>query len=342
MTLELLIHSIVRQTTILIAQLATSAGARAPLAQIADQVFLDLVRELERQGVSRPVSADMFGLGLRTYQRKIQRLSESETDRGRSLWEAVLEFVREQNIVTRAAILLRFSRDDEAQVRSVVRDLCESRLVFSSGAGHSTIYRAATDGELRTLHQMKPQEGLDELVWAFVYRLGPLSREQMEKEVAVRGAEVDAALERLVAAGRIEKRVDGDGETFRSARLFIPVDAPVGWEAAVFDHFKAMVNTISARLNLENGDSGGRSRLGGRLYTLDVWDGHPFAAEAVETLSRVREQLRAQREKIERYNEEHGIPETFTRVVHYVGQYLIVDEPAACDEAVENEFKATP
>ncbi|HMA94799.1 MAG TPA: hypothetical protein VKP30_19045, partial [Polyangiaceae bacterium] len=66
MTLDLLIQAIVRQTTILIAQLATSHGSRAPLAQIADQVFLELVRELERQGVSRKVSADMFGLGLRT------------------------------------------------------------------------------------------------------------------------------------------------------------------------------------------------------------------------------------------------------------------------------------
>jgi hypothetical protein len=75
MTLELLIHSIVRQTTILIARLATSGGTRAPLAQVADQVFYHLVKELEEQGVSRKVCADMFGLGLRTYQRKIQRLT---------------------------------------------------------------------------------------------------------------------------------------------------------------------------------------------------------------------------------------------------------------------------
>src|SRR5690606_2545079 len=67
MTLDLLTHAIVRQTTILIAQLATAHGGRAPLAQVANQVFLDLVRELERQGVSRKVSADMFGVGLRTY-----------------------------------------------------------------------------------------------------------------------------------------------------------------------------------------------------------------------------------------------------------------------------------
>src|SRR6478752_2727282 len=120
MTIELLIHAIVRQTTILIAQLATSQGARAPLAQVADQVFMDLVRELERQGVSRKVSADMFGVGLRTYRRKIQRMGESSTVRGRSLWEVVLEHVRENGIVTRLEILQTFPRDEETQLRAVL------------------------------------------------------------------------------------------------------------------------------------------------------------------------------------------------------------------------------
>lgn len=70
MTLELLIHAVVRQTAFLIAQLATTGGTRVPLDRIPAEVFLELVRQLERQGVSRRVSADMFGLGLRTYQRK--------------------------------------------------------------------------------------------------------------------------------------------------------------------------------------------------------------------------------------------------------------------------------
>src|SRR5215471_11662950 len=109
MTVELLIQAIVRQTTILIAQLATLGGARAPLAQVANQVFLELARELERQGVSRKVSADMFGLGLRTYRRKIQRLTESSTDRGRSLWEVVLEFIKGRSSTTKHDLLLRFA-----------------------------------------------------------------------------------------------------------------------------------------------------------------------------------------------------------------------------------------
>src|SRR5262245_33808399 len=59
---HLLIDSIVQQTMVFIAQLATAGGVRAPLAHVADQVFLDLTRELQNQGVTKKVIADMFGM----------------------------------------------------------------------------------------------------------------------------------------------------------------------------------------------------------------------------------------------------------------------------------------
>lgn len=65
MNVKLLVDGIMRQTTVLIAQLSTSAGVRAPLAHMADQVFLSLSREIEAQGVARKVVADMFGLRMR-------------------------------------------------------------------------------------------------------------------------------------------------------------------------------------------------------------------------------------------------------------------------------------
>jgi hypothetical protein len=90
MNVDLLIDSIVRQTTVLIAQLATAAGGRAPLAHTANQVFADLIRELKEQGLGTKVIADMFGLTLRTYHNRVRRLAESSTFKGRSVWEAVL------------------------------------------------------------------------------------------------------------------------------------------------------------------------------------------------------------------------------------------------------------
>ncbi|MDH5674692.1 MAG: hypothetical protein OEZ06_21370 [Myxococcales bacterium] len=65
MNTRLLIDSIVRQTMVLIAQLSTVQGARSPLSHVADQVFLELTRKLESQGVRRQVVADMFGMALR-------------------------------------------------------------------------------------------------------------------------------------------------------------------------------------------------------------------------------------------------------------------------------------
>lgn len=140
MNVRLLVDGLVRQTTILIAQLSTTASVRAPLAHVADQVFLDLAREIEGQGVGRKVVADMFGLALRSYQKKIQRLTASATDGNRTLWQAVLEFLRDGS-KSRARIDERFAYDGAREVGAVLSDLvasgpeCELRLDLYRGVG---------------------------------------------------------------------------------------------------------------------------------------------------------------------------------------------------------------
>src|SRR5689334_14948027 len=202
MNVQVLIDSIVRQVTVLIAQLATSGGVRAPVAHIANQVFLDLARELEAQGVSRKVSADMFGMALRAYLRKIQRLNESSTEHGRSLWEAVYAFLRSREFVTRTEVLERFQRDDEAQVRSVLHDLAESGFVFQTGNAQDAVFRAATDEELGRMRELHAGRA-DELVWALVFSEGPTTKETLARMEALRTIDLDAALDRLLASGRV-------------------------------------------------------------------------------------------------------------------------------------------
>ena len=53
MDYRILIDAIVRDTMVLIAQLSTASGARSALWHVADKVFLDLVHNLEAQGVVR-------------------------------------------------------------------------------------------------------------------------------------------------------------------------------------------------------------------------------------------------------------------------------------------------
>ena len=321
MTIDLLIHAIVRQTTILIAQLATAHGGRAPLAQVANQVFLDLVRELERQGVSRKVSADMFGVGLRTYRRKIQRLGESATQRGRSLWEAVLEYIDRSGKVTRHEVLERFLYDDEAQVRAVLRDLCDSRLIVATGSGNDVSYRATSREELTALQSTRGKQGADELLVALVYREGPLSVDAIAA-LAQRDVEtIRESLERLTEAGRVERIDDGETERYHARSLIIPIGAEIGWEAAVFDHFKALVTTILARLG--SGRATSTELRGGNTYTMEVWEGHPYAEEVEGTLARMRAQLSELRERVAEFNAGQVLPEDHRRVVVYLGQNVI-------------------
>lgn len=335
MTVEFLIQAIVHQTTILIAQLATLGGGRAPLAQLANQVFLELVRELERQGVSRKVSADMFGLGLRTYRRKIQRLSESATERGRSLWEVVLEYVRMKEGTTRADLLLRFSLDDEAQVRAVLHDLCDSGLVVSSGDGSSSSYRAPSDEELAALRNTRSSEGQDDFLVALMYREGLLSISEIAQRAQLEVGRIEQAVLKLAEMGRIRKVEGGDEIRYEASSLLIPLGAPAGWEAAVLDHFKAVTKTIILRLSQRS--SSIDDSIGGSTYTFDVWPGHPLENEVRGALKQVRSQLSSLRERVADYNEAAKPPDQSSRVVLYVGQCLIEDEREELNEAPNDQ-----
>ena len=235
MNAQVLIDSVVRQVTVLIAQLATSGGIRAPLAHVANQVFVELASELESQGVSRKVSADMFGMALRAYIRKVRRLSEAQTDQGSTLWQAVLDFIRQENLAARDRILERFRYDDELQVSGVLHDLLESGLIFCSGTGRAAVYRAASDEELGRFSQLCSEQGLDELAWVLIYRCGPIAESELCGQLFRPAEAVADVIGRLVADGRVQRLSDGR----LSARDFVlPLGHSVGWEAAVFDHLQ--------------------------------------------------------------------------------------------------------
>jgi hypothetical protein len=318
---QLLIDSIVRQTTVLIAQLATSGGVRAPLAHVAGQVFVELARELEAQGVSRKVSADMFGIALRTYQRKTQRLRESVTVRGRSLWEAVLEFLQSEDVVTRARVLARFRHDDQVLVRGVLRDLTESGFVFASGKDGSA-FRAARPEELAKLRDAEDPAALDALVWGIIYREGPIDRAGLCEGGRLAAEALDGALARLLAQGRVEASDRNGATVYTSRELFIPIDAAAGWEAAVYDHFHALVRTICSKLALAPSDPA-HELTGGSTYSFAIGRGHPLQAEVEGTLKRLRAELSALRARVDSWNAEHGAPADPHTIVTYVGQHAV-------------------
>jgi hypothetical protein len=321
---RLLIDAILQQSTVLVAQLATSGGLRAPLAHIANEVFLDLARELEAQGVSRKVGADMFGMALRAYIRKVQRLEESTTEQGRSLWNAVYRFLQDNGVVTRDDVVRHFARDDEVVVRSMLRDLTESGLVFVSGSGAETSYRAATSEELARA-QSAGRGGIDELLWAFVFSEGSVGLERLQRLGGLPIAEIASALDRLVARGVVACEDVGGGPRYSARTLVIPVDAKFGWEAAVYDHFQAVVRTIAQKLSTKL-TADARDSVGGSTFTFQVWPGHPLEGEVTGALARFRREYDNLRERVRAFNDANPAPKRWHRVVVYGGQSVTEEE----------------
>jgi hypothetical protein len=325
MNARVLISAIVQQVTVLIAQLATTGGARAPLAQVAGQVFLELARELEAQGVSRKVSADMFGMALRAYQRKVKRLGEQTEESEKSLWSELLDAIEHEGSAPRSTLLKRFGRDDEELVRAVLHDLVQSGLVVDVGKGPAARYRLARDEELLA----RQEQGKHALIHAIIYRHGPLSIEALAARTGMSALALEPVLATLVERGGVVQR----GTLYWARDFSVLLGDGVGWEAAVFDHVQAVVQAVLQRLAGESP----AGTVGGSTYTFDIWDGHPLQAEVEGTLARLRNELTALRANVEAHNARAGLPASYRQVVVYGGQAMINRDLASTEESEEKE-----
>jgi DNA-binding MarR family transcriptional regulator len=327
----LLIEALVRQTMVLIATLATHTGNRTPLARVADQVFADLVGELKARGVGNKVIADMFGMAMRTYHYRMARMAESATERGRSIWEAVLQYVQDQGTVLRADVLRRFERDDAEIVRGVLRDLVDSRLLYRSGRGDATTYRAAGD----ELVDSADEGGLEQLLLVALHRVGSASAEQLAQLTPISPARIASLIEQLVADGRAQRTAGVDGPRYGVPSLVIDYGDDEGWQAALFDHYQAMVSAMCTKLRSGQTRAGARDYVGGSTYHFDLWQGHPLEAEVLQVLADTRARVRTLCERVQRINDEQA-PDVLSgarRVTAYVGQTVVADEETSDDEA---------
>jgi hypothetical protein len=127
------------------------------------------------------------------------------------------------------------------------------QMIFASGAGELLVYRAAGDDELGELARLSSEQGLDELAWVIIYREGPLAEAALAARLGRRVEELGPALERLTGDGRVQRSKDGALGAFECV---VPLGANAGWEAAVFDHVQAVVQTVCQRLQQATGSPG--------------------------------------------------------------------------------------
>jgi hypothetical protein len=333
MHIKMLIDSIMQQTTVLIGQLSTAAGIRAPLARLADQVFVDLAQELESQGVGRRVAADMFGMALRSYQKKLRRLTESQSTADHTLWRSVLEHVRQQQRVSKADLLLRFSHDGEREVGAILADLVSSGLVYQTGRGRDALYRVTSDIDLRHLSGADDPAGLAPLLWSSVFDKPGTSEAELARTLELDPACVAKALSLLIDEGRLRRDAPGVDAPLTAEDLVVPVGATQGWEVAVHDHFRAVANAIASKVKSGVVRSRGADVVGGGTLSFDLSESHPYRGRATTLLAEVRERVNALWNEVEAYNARHPIPEAeLERLFFYFGQYLQHgDEGSTCD-----------
>jgi len=337
---KMLIDSIMQQTTVLIGQLSTAAGIRAPLARLADQVFVDLAQELENQGVGRRVAADMFGMALRSYQKKLRRLTESESAADRTLWRAVLDHVRQHQRVRRSELLTRFARDGEREVGAIIADLVGSGLIYQTGRGLDALYRITSDGDLRHLAATDDPEALAPLVWSAVHDHPGLTETGLRELLALPADATARAVQQLLRDGRLRRDAPGPEAPLTAEDLVVKVGATQGWEVAVHDHFRAVANAIASKVRRGSARSQGGDVVGGATLSFDLADGHPYRERALGLLADVRERVNALWNEVEAYNARHPIPERERqRLFFYFGQYLEEREaPGAAEQArLEND-----
>ncbi len=329
MNSRLLIDAIVRQSMVLIAQLSTVDGVRSPLSHVADEVFVNLVRELEAQGLGKKVIADMFGLALRSYRQKVQRLSESITTRGVTLWGAIHNFVEENESATRADILKRFKYDEERTIRGILNDLVESGLVMRVGRGTDAQYRVATAEELEDLGMIANGDSPETdqaLVWLHVCREGPVTEAKLDELLPVETDTIKEALQQLVAQDRIRLLTDPNGgETYTTEQCLIPVGESAGWEASVIDHHRAVLTGLAAKLVGGPHRSTAEDEIGGTTLSFDLWKGHPLEGEVRQLLKDTRKRIITLWEAVEAHNNSQPHKVDYN-VTFYCGQYVTEDE----------------
>ncbi|HEX2734822.1 MAG TPA: hypothetical protein VHM70_24620 [Polyangiaceae bacterium] len=325
MNVQLLIDDIVRQTTVLIAQLSTAAGVRAPLSHVADQVFAELARELEQQGVRRKVAADMFGMALRSYQLKLRRVAEAGVEGRTSLWQVLYTDLR-QGSQTREALQRRHKTYPGAQVAAVLKDMVKNGVAYRSGRGLETLYGLTSLADRERLDAAESERVVRDLCWYLVASGAAATRSELSAQLRVPEPEIATAIEALTGLGQLSEQV---GQL--SARPFERgVGGEQGWEASVLDHFRAVTTAIAAKVSRPRAQA--TDQVGGSTRSFIVHPEHPLAVEVYELLARTREHTAQLWRRVEAHNQVRPPPTSSDRVTFYFGQNIIagaLEEPHA-------------
>ena len=167
--------------------------------------------------------ADMFGAPLRTFQRRAAAAEEDWRLDNRSLWQRIYTEIRKRPVVLRNELLATFYRADESVVRGILLELSDSGLVFRSGSGDRTAFRAASDEELEALGLAPLDNGNRHYVWLTIYQHKPATLDTLATVSGLPRSDVQAEVEALVAENLVSRIEDDQGSvTYTTGDARVP------------------------------------------------------------------------------------------------------------------------
>jgi hypothetical protein len=107
----------------------------------------------------------------------------------------------------------------------------------------------------------------------------------------------------------------------------IPVGSEVGWESAVFDHYRAVCTALANKVRLGGASAAAQTLIGGTTLSFDLTPDHPHADEVKNLLTRVRAEALEVWTRVSAYNAKHPASEDkLERVIFYAGQNYVGDD----------------
>ncbi|MCA9541565.1 MAG: winged helix-turn-helix domain-containing protein [Myxococcales bacterium] len=312
----------------LLATLATRNPLRMYFADIAGKTLLDIVQVLRHDGISQEAIAASLGLTLNGFQARMKRLKEQhdeppeeDGDDRRTLMERVFAFIADHPDAEQGVPI----RQVGDAFRGVKRDTLNGVLHFLVQSGFLTAEGRGGRRRLRVERRPHAQGPNEHDVGVLLYREGPLTLAELARRLECSTERAASLLDRLRRDGAlVEGESDGEA-TFAATNYHIPLDHTEGYEAAIFDHFSAMVQAICKKLRLGHHHASLADQIGGATFSLRVPVDDPLYDEVSAFLRDNRVRLESWLARANALREADLVGREVRRFTLYVGQSVDED-----------------
>lgn len=318
---NLLIRTLFELTAQMSVDVIHASGARPDLKHIMDEVFMTFAEQFHEIGLPRSVAADMFGLVVRSYLKRIQNYEENRGEVSQPLWKRILLLIAEEPNIDLETLLSRFPVGYVKSVKTSLNDLCDQGVLVETRRRKVVRYTIGLDTQV----EEDKYEQVKQFVWLLIFNAKqPLTHEKISQTLhpVYSGELIEQCLGDLIAEGRVAQNQSTTPSSYVNNGQETP--PPFGWESAVYMHLHAVFNALMLKLNMMIHDDAPNvpgHYIGGSTWTFRLWEGHPMEDEVLNTLSQQREAMQVLFER----SKTHEEPEDQEQIYQcdlYVGQGL--------------------